>query len=693
MADPEAPEAAADGLASIKVSSDNANTVLEAVSAQVATLQARAITHEELAKTRRELQQLSDMFEHGVKVQTQKDEAQDTLLEMQFDSLKRELATYIRSSDLEDQKAFLLSKLSNIELEMRDAMRSMGASLREEINSDAKKLQEQMESIAAAVTSQIKLVDDRLHANADSDEKFQQLMLSRLARVEGELGLDENGRPVGGAGLVQRVVKLEERCEGLADMTSGPAARRAGTPGQQGLDGDAEEGRFSDIESRLAALEESIKALGLKDDEIEENIEVVKKEVEEVKRSGKLDWLEERVRALADKKAASERPDIGKVANTVRELGSRVESLEQAQESMMLEGESTVKVGAEEETEEDDDVGGPGSRASSPKSRGGTRGGTGLSSTAVVGDPSLSYVNLFEDMERLRCIIECMEESMPLEVRKAISFFKRGRNRGGEKENDGKPSSPSRRGNTAKSDAKRRGSSPPPPMELEAEVLGLRSETEEQAQRVQRVEEMLENERVNLHKALRSCEREQDHMKQKVDDLWRKLPQVSAILAPLQVHLLDNPSHTQEGGSENTDAVNPSEVKVRADVAIEALKPLGGLIEAALQKSINKLRDDLIQEVSEVKGEVGLKASSIDLTLLKDRVERWVHAPSPKQAPTLASYKGKALQSLGDSGEGWQTRSLERSKSGATCHERCKAATTCPCSQSTGKLPSLSKKG
>mmetsp|Transcript_14977 Transcript_14977/g.39799 ORF Transcript_14977/g.39799 Transcript_14977/m.39799 type:complete len:99 (-) Transcript_14977:3-299(-) len=41
-------------------------------------------------------------------------------------------------------------------------------------------------------------------------------------------------------------------------------------------------------------------------------------------------------------------------------------------------------------------------------------GGGGHGRTAV-GNPELSYVNLFDDMERLRCVIECMENSMPLE--------------------------------------------------------------------------------------------------------------------------------------------------------------------------------------------------------------------------------------------------------------------------------------
>merc|ERR1712232_677798 len=38
--------------------------------------------------------------------------------------------------------------------------------------------------------------------------------------------------------------------------------------------------------------------------------------------------------------------------------------------------------------------------------------------------PKISYVDLFKDMERMRSIIECMEQTMPLHVRQSISFFK-----------------------------------------------------------------------------------------------------------------------------------------------------------------------------------------------------------------------------------------------------------------------------
>jgi len=290
----------------------------------------------------------------------------------------------------------------------------------------------------------------------------------------------------------------------------------------------------------------------------------------------------------------------------------------------------------------------------------------------------LSYVNLFEDMERLRCIVEAMEPTMPVEVRRAIGFFK------GPRKN--LPDSGGKTGSRGGSQRKQLGNggqtsqskAAPPGFELEAEVLELRSESDDHAQRVQRMEELLSREASNLLKAVRGVEREQDQMKLRVDDLWHKFPQLLAILDPLQVRL--------EGSAAESD------LQVQAESAIEALKPLGGLLESALQKSIDRLRQDLLRDLSEVRGGLETKASSDDFVILRDRVDRWARGPMTPSKPSLASYRGKALDRQPNMELTMsQPRSPDRLKSaGSPIHEKCKH-TTCPCSASTGRLPSLSR--
>merc|ERR1719343_1330632 len=146
-------------------------------------------------------------------------------------------------------------------------------------------------------------------------------------------------------------------------------------------------------------------------------------------------------------------------------------------------------------------------------------------------------------------------------------------------------------------------------MEVQAQVLGLREEADANSVRMKACEEKVAREHANLHRVLRGYEREQGHMKEKLDELWHQLPQVVAILAPLQVQLL------QVGPPESVPAA------VKADTAVQALKPLSGLIESAIQKFVNEVRRDVLGNLSTIQGELGTKASSDELTLLRDRVE------------------------------------------------------------------------
>lgn len=625
---------------------------------RAATTAAMAMPQDLLDAVRRDLDGLTGKYENDRQVQVQKDEAQDKLLEMQFDTMKRELGTYIRGKDLEDQKAFLLAKVSNIEIELRESIRSLGTSLRNEVSTDASRLHEQLDKIGQSVTAQIRLVDERLKANSESDSQFQEAMLSRLGRVEKELGLDEAGG--GGGGLPARLAGLEEEVKDLAGRPL-PGSPKAAAPGVvQEVQGEVDPELVKMLTDRLEALEEQMANMKPRQEKVEADVQEVKEMVEEVQRSTKLDWLEKRVKELADTRAG-EKPDPKRMVSQINELTSRtmlLETFKEEHDAFHKEMEEKALQASlappppkpkQREEEEESEEGSPHAGES----------------TLNLDNPELSYVNLFQNMERLQMVVECMEESMPLEVRRSIAFFK---------------------GPKAKKRGKR-SSSPGRPLELAAEVLGLKSESEEQAMRVQRMEEMLQNQQENLLRALRGSQTEQEQMKAKVEDLWRQFPQVSAILAPLQVSVTARP----EGVIENTDgdAAGIKGLKVTATSSIEALKPLGGLIESSIQKSLGQLRDDLLQSLAEVKGDVGSKASANDLSLLKDRVERWARSPSPMRSPSLAGYKGRSPNA---SGEGWASQSREggvaRSKSSANCHCRCKE-TTDPCAQSTGKLPAL----
>merc|ERR1712157_604563 len=123
-------------------------------------------------------------------------------------------------------------------------------------------------------------------------------------------------------------------------------------------------------------------------------------------------------------------------------------------------------------------------------------------------------------------------------------------------------------------------------------------------------EETFAHERANMHKALRKYEREHSALKDKVEDLWKQLPLTEGLLEQSK----------GRGGGHNG----------------RTLKPLNDLIEVALNKSLDHLREDLLHNLSEVQGQLGSKASADELIVLQDRVNRWARNHMP-QSPSNGS--------------------------------------------------------
>merc|ERR1712039_910430 len=131
------------------------------------------------------------------------------------------------------------------------------------------------------------------------------------------------------------------------------------------------------------------------------------------------------------------------------------------------------------------------------------------------------------------------------------------------------------------------------------------------ALRLRKCEDAVAHERANMHRALRNYEREHVALKEKVEDLWKQLPLTEALLTQQ-----DNPDGATDRG----------------------LKPLNELIHLALNKSLEDFRGDVLRNFSEVQGELGSKASADELTLLRDRVNRWARSgPAVLRSPNSRS--------------------------------------------------------
>merc|ERR1712232_1347535 len=240
-------------------------------------------------------------------------------------------------------------------------------------------------------------------------------------------------------------------------------------------------------------------------------------------------------------------------------------------------------------------------------------------------DPEMLKVDLAEEMQRLRRVIECMEEAMPDAIRQRLDFFKRNAR--------GKPPTAAPKVNNTSIEA---GSNPTSadrkpvkagrrsPVGLEEVVRRLQEESDERGQVVTRCSQDLVRDRANTSKLLRGYEKNQNELQVKVEDMWKRLPELCAILAPLQVNIIAEGGDcgaalaTAEGGT-------PS-MKVQSNATVAALKPLAGLIEATLQKSVDDLRRDLGNGIADVHTELLSKANTDDVSMLKDNVDSCVRS-------------------------------------------------------------------
>lgn len=191
----------------------------------------------------------------------------------------------------------------------------------------------------------------------------------------------------------------------------------------------------------------------------------------------------------------------------------------------------------------------------------------------------------------------------------------------------------------------------------------------------------------------------------RVDELWAQLPRLAAIIAPLQVHLQETEPTADHPGQ-------PAGVSVHAEASMEALKPLSSLVEAALQKSIDELRSDLLNTLSDVKGELGTKATElkVDVTQLQDKVDRW--ARSPQRAKLVSAQSSAPSARWVPPGANNRSTMISREKATAaamasaesqpTCHTSCKspsspdvpvtkASAKDMLARSTGRLPVLGR--
>jgi len=221
----------------------------------------------------------------------------------------------------------------------------------------------------------------------------------------------------------------------------------------------------------------------------------------------------------------------------------------------------------------------------------------------------------------------------------------------------------------------------------------------------------------NLFKVVRNQEREVASLDAKVDDLWRRLPKVVALLEPLQVQVDVHHQQIKAGGH----IAPTSEAPPTSGSSREEVQALAGAVRAVLQDQFKELRGELERALAQVSADVEGKASTQQVESLSSRLVAWTqHAPgcAMSQGWKLGSKRldkvGRAATSpshtaVGGTGyvalptgsppdgvaeEGMGANKQHTLLQTGGCHERCKAP-TCPrslgTSHSSSRLPELRK--
>lgn len=205
----------------------------------------------------------------------------------------------------------------------------------------------------------------------------------------------------------------------------------------------------------------------------------------------RIEKVEKRVQALEDKNKAD-----GDVAGGLRDVVLRVEAIEEreqeAEEARQAEEERKAKLAASRKKKQ----GGP------------------------ITLESLAEVDLTEEVMRLRRMIESMEAAMPQEAKQTIAFFKRGAPGANDAGNAGATTGGG--GGGISGDVE------------DEDLVQFRAATDEIMAKHQANQK---REHQHLLLKMKAQERDLGSLDAKVDDMWRRLPKVIALLEPMQAFI------------------------------------------------------------------------------------------------------------------------------------------------------------
>jgi len=349
----------------------------------------------------------------------------------------------------------------------------------------------------------------------------------------------------------EAVTGLAKKCEALKDVdaTHNKAIKRI----EQRLDNMVLEMgglvKIKDFEDQKAAVNKMVPEM------VEKAVGEVRRQAEEENKKvrHRLGEAEELLKKLNTK---NERD--GDVAGRLRDLALKVDGVEQQvlEHAEEIEEQARIRELAKQSSKNKD---------------------------GAVSLDSLARVELEEEVRRLRSSVECMEQSMSQELRATVDFFKK------DKENsNGNSQGQLRRATTegprtsqvgmggslrksqtlamtptsptltrqstslAASPVAVKDGSVDVSKHVEQAISIMRDDTQDL---LQRCEELYGQHQKSLFKAVRSQQQEVSRLEAKIEDMWKRLPKVIALLEPIQAQTNSGGINVASGASTGSAAV------------------------------------------------------------------------------------------------------------------------------------------
>ncbi len=117
---------------------------------------------EMLIKTMKNVDQIKDDMAHSAAIQAAKDDAQDEVMQMEFDSYDRKLANVLKYKDLSEAVNVMDSQMKSIEANLKRNILDSRRQVTSEIDEELERVLNQVKGVIEATEEQDKLLDERV---------------------------------------------------------------------------------------------------------------------------------------------------------------------------------------------------------------------------------------------------------------------------------------------------------------------------------------------------------------------------------------------------------------------------------------------------------------------------------------------------------------------------------------------------